>query len=450
MQHSYKNSFTGPIPAEWVRPGLKVKVEAGTKSVMFDSLKIGAPTVLRMQMMDIHFFASQPSDYPAGWLPELEAKRPVAAIQLQRLQNVVFKELVIPPRGKNLPAARISSKAQYKQITGYDFDGEQAAAQNWNSALKAANGTAGRIRLYYTNIYGAFAGGQAGGFAGVGNGNSLGILNHELGHALSLPHWGDNAAYPYKGDMYGIAAPASYKGTHAGPTWAFDLSSEAFIPCTVQANAVGGVVGTYKKDPMQGGGVGDQESGYLMRHFSDYSVKQMQNYLEGHVVVWNDKLKSYASWNDTAGDYTTLVANNGVQYPIVRDVQVISVMAGVSAVTPQANLVYPPIGPYEAGLIRLFDPTVEADRIQADAIFCPTDGCDVSLRVTQGGITKIYMLPIALDTAAYKFSPASFQTRAINLPASDGTVTRIEMLSTPNAEKNGLPDSPVVLDTWHS
>jgi hypothetical protein len=296
------------------------------------------------------------------------------------------------------------------------------------------------------NIYGAYAGGQAGGFSGVGNGNSTGILQHEMGHALSLPHWGDNPAYPYKGDMYGIPAPATYNGTHAGPTWAFHLFNRRFINCVVQRADRN--PGTYRADPMQGGGVGDQDSGYAMRHFSDYSVIKMQDYLEGHVVVWNESLNSYASWNNAAGNYSTPVANNGVQYPVVRDVQVVSVMAAVSAVTPQANLVYPPIGPYEAGLITLFDPAVAADRTKADSIFCPTGGCDVSLRVTQGGSTKTYMLPIALDTAADPFSGASFQTRALNLPASRGTVTKIEMLSTPDAEKSGLPVKPVVLDTW--
>ncbi|MCU0610068.1 MAG: M66 family metalloprotease, partial [Chitinispirillaceae bacterium] len=448
VQHSYANSFTAIIPKEWVQRGLKITVEAGNKTRILDSIKIGAPNVVKLRMFDMHYFVYSPADYPAGWLQEFESKRPVSEIQLQRLPKVIFPALVIPPRGAGLPAVRIKSKAEYQTITGQPFDGEQAAALVWNGALKAANGMSGRIRMYYMNIYGAFAGGQAGGFSGVGAGNSLGILNHEAGHSFSLPHWGDNVAYPYKGDMFGIPAPAIYNKTHAGPAWAFDLPGRRFIPCTVQPNSVGGVAGTYKGDPMQGGGVGDQEKGYLMRHFSDYSVSKMQSYLEGHIVVWNDSLKSYASWNDAAGDYVTKVTNNGVQYPVVRDVEVISVMAGVSAVTPQANLVYPPIGPYEAGLITLFDPTIAADRLKADSILCPTGGCDVSLKVTQGGKIKTYMLPIALDTLADPFAAGSFQTRAVNLPASGGTVTKVEMLSTPDAEKNGVPAAPKVLDTW--
>ena len=48
------------------------------------------------------------------------------------------------------------------------------------------------------------AGGQAGGFNGVGLGGHLGVLNHELGHAFSLPHWGTSPGYPYHGDMCAV------------------------------------------------------------------------------------------------------------------------------------------------------------------------------------------------------------------------------------------------------
>ncbi len=447
VQHRYEDSFTTFIPAAWVKPGLSVVVHAGEATLNVGDLKIGAPTRVIMTMFDIHYFKSTPGDYPAGWKAELEAKWPVSAIELRRTPNVVFPQLVIPPRA-DLPATRVSSAQDYKDQTGTNFDGEQAAALQWSAALKAAAGSAGRVSLYYLNIYGASAGGQAGGFGGVGNGTSQGILNHELGHALSLPHWGDNAQYPYKGDMYGIKAPSIYNLTHAGPTWAFDLLHDRFLPPTVQADAVGGVPATYKADPMQGGGTGDQEKEYIFRHFSDYSMTKMRNYLESHVVVWNASLNSYASWNDAAGSYTTVVSNDGVQYALQRNVSVISVMAAVSAATAKATMVYPPIGPYVAGQITLFDPRVLADRTSADSLYCPVGGCDVSLRIVQGGKQKIYMLPIVWDAASDPLSTASLSTRALNLPAKDGTVTSIDLLSSPDAEKVGLPASPPVLSTW--
>lgn len=445
VDHKYENSFTTTIPKEWIKPGLKVFIKAGSKSVIHDNLKIGAPNKVMMTMFDVNYFKSSPGDYNSGWKEELQSKWPVSQIELRRIPNIIFEELTIPPRA-NLIAARITSKQEYKDITGGNFDGEQAAALQWKSALKAAGGMSGRYSLYYINIYGVHAGGQAGNFGGVGNGTSEGILNHELGHALSLPHWGNSSTYPYRGDMYGITAPSS--DVHVGPTWAFDLLSGTFIPPTVQLNSVGGTVGTYKKDPMQGGGTGDQESGFMFRHFSDYSVNQMGNFMENHIVMWNENLQQYASWDQNTSAYTKVVANNGVQFPVERNVEVISIMAGVSSATPQANIVYTPIGPYRAGLIDVFNPDNLSDRSRADQIFCPSKGCDVSLRIIQGGKSKLVMLPISLNSNADPLNGNSYQTRAVNLRASDGDVTRVELLSTPDVEKNGITNNSEILYTW--
>lgn len=450
VQHSYANSFTAIIPAAWVKPGLNVTVTAGAANVSFPNLKIGAPTKVIMRMFDIHYFALTPGDYPAGWKEEIEAKWPVAELEVRRLPNVVFPMLVIPPRPDvNALAARVKSQSDYTVQTGLGFDGEQAAALEWNGALKRAGGKSGRLNLSFINIYGANAGGQAGGFSGVGNGTFAGILHHELGHALSLPHWGDSAAYLYKGAMFGIAPPDNYNETHAGPAWAFDLPTRAFIAPTVQPNNVGGhPVGTYKIDPMQGGGTGWQEPPFLLNHFSDYSVNQMRNYLEGQVLVWNQTLGSYAAWNQATAGYTSTVSNNGVNYPLERDVDVITVMASISGAKPDVNMVYPPIGPYVGGLIKLFDPRVAADRTSAQSIFAPAGGCDISLGILQGGIEKTYMLAAPWEPTLDPHVTNSLKTEAVNLRASDGPVTRVEMLLTPDAQINGLPANPQVLYTW--
>ena len=450
VQHSYANTFTAILPAAWVKTGLQVTVNAGAVSSTVTNMKVGAPTKVIMTMFDVQYFADTNDNYPGATFTELEAKWPVSDLIVRRLGHVVFPELVIPPRADvGAKAARIKSKAEYQAQTGQSFDGEQAAALEWNAALKRAAGRSGRWSLYYLNVYNAAAGGQAGGFAGVGNGTSAGILHHELGHALSLPHWGDNAAYPYKGDMHGIQAPSNYNETHAGPAWAFHLPTRAFIPPTVQAgNAGGKPVGTYKVDPMQGGGTGYQEPAYLLNHFSDYSVNQMRSYLQSHVVVWNSTLNNYAQWNQTTGGYTTTVSNNGVQFPTTRDASVISIMASMSGANPAVNMVYPPIGPYTAGLIRLLDPTVAADRTAAQTLINLGSGCDYCVRVLQGGVTKTYILAASNLTSPAQTDANSLETEAINLPASGGAVTKIELLSTPNVEDVGLPANPTVLSTW--
>ena len=112
-------------------------------------------------------------------------------------------------------------------------------------------------------------------------------------------------------------------------------------------------------------------------------------------------------------------------------------------------MVYPPIGPYTSSLVELYDPTRAADRRSARAAgFCPADGCDVSVRVLQGGEVRTYLLAASWDPAVDPYNKNSLATEAVNVPASDGAVTQVDLLLTPDGEDAGLPDSPLVLHTW--
>ncbi|WP_144392970.1 sialate O-acetylesterase [Pleionea sediminis] len=445
VEHSFDDSFTVVIPAQWISPGLSIEVVAAEQRAEYD-LNVGAPTDIKMKMFDIHYFGQGDSDYPAGTFAELAAKWPAASLSVERVRDINFPEMVIPARPDvGAPNVRITSTAEYQEKTGLRFDGEQAAALQWVHALSAAGGNQDTA-MCYVNIIGVPAGGQAGGFDGVGA-PSVGILNHELGHALSLPHWGNNGSYPYKGDMHGIPAPDTLNGTHVGPTWAFDLPTLTFIPPTVQEDSNRGVAGTYKASPMQGGGTGDQEAQFLMRHFSDYSVNQMQNYLESKVAI--NRNENWFKWNDNDKSYSSqIISGLGVRYPIEMDVDVISVMAATSLADMDLNMVYPPIGPYVGNLILTFDPTNAEDRALADSDYCPNTGCDFTLKVTQGGNTRYYMLAASGDPSGDRFNQNSLKTVAVNLRASDGEVTKVELLLTPDAEQNGLPASPDVLDIF--
>ncbi len=443
VDHSHDDSFTATIPRDWVRPGLEVTVSAADAVASFSNLEVGAPTEVIMTMVDVHFFElEEGADYPTGWEAELQNNWPVASVEVHRSPDVVFPEIILPPDcGQDRPPLR--------QGPDEFQDGEQSTAATWNGALRRAAGERGRWSLYYVNIYSVPSGGQAGGYGGVGNGKNLGILNHELGHALSLPHWGGNESYPYVGEMHGIPAPEVFGDVHVGPTWPLDQAGGVFLPPIAGPNSVGGDQGAYKKDPMQGGGVGDQEMGYLMRPFSDFSVFRMRQYVEGHVVGWDEELGGWAQWDPESSSYVGPLENDGVSFPVERDVDVISIMAATSGMHPDVNLVYPPIGPYRAALIDRFDPTVEADRTRAADVYCPADGCDVSVRVQQGGNTRVYMLPVSwTEENVPACDNDSWATRAVNVPAADGEVTSVELLATPNAQLDGLPAEPTVLSSW--
>jgi hypothetical protein len=443
VNHRMEDSFNVMIPAKWVRKGLEIELVAGTAKARYP-IVVGAPSVVPILMFDIHYFGKGTGDYPNGFLKELEAKWPVAGLDIERVRGINFMELVIPARG-GLPATRISSPEEYMKKTGGKFDGEQAAALQWVGALSRA-GANNNVSMCYVNILGANAGGQAGNFNGVGTIRLIGIMHHELGHALGLPHAGEDKKYPYRGEMFGIQPPNVFNKVHVGPTWAFDLPSKTFIAPTVQTTKGKSVKGQYRCDPMQGGGDGDQDPPFLLRHFSDFSVHKMQMYIENRLAVY--RAGAYYKWDDKSGTYSKKIESNGLNVPIVPNVPVVSVMAGMGVANKDVNIVYPPIGPYRGNIVRTFDPRMPADRQAAKATIAAKNSCDFTLKVTQGKTTKYILLPTSTRNSKDPSKLNDFATEAVNLPAEDGAVKSVELLLTLHAEDRGIGDNPEVLARW--
>jgi len=467
MEQSYDDSFTAIIPADWIKTGLKVTVEArdydysrvGDDDLIYTNnapghyisvldrrdippISIGAPTRLTMQFFDIHYFGrGTGADFPDGWETELKSRLPVSELTIHRVKNILFKEIVMPPQG-NSPPHLYRSTEEYEARTGKPFDGEQAIALRWCAALKAAGGTYGLWRPYEVTIAGVHSGGQAGGYRSCANLHRHGVLLHELGHTFGLPHWMTNKDYPYKRTMYG-EDQGEPTIPNAGPTWAFDLHRREFL---APRAIIDGKL-DWKRDPMHGGGW-SREKDYLYRYFSDYSIFRIRKRLEEQAVYWDKDIGQYAKWNQDSGAYDIVVENDGVQLPLERDVDVISVIACPNLAVPDANIIYPPIGPYKAGLIRLFNANSQKDREEAANLGYTPESCNVALRVTQGGKVTPYILRA-------KISPdddpmRAFPVAAINLPARDGDVTQVELLYCKDLIPNGLTPEHKILYTWEA
>jgi hypothetical protein len=444
--HQFSDSFTAMIPGKWIKRGLEVSIYAGDVTHTVEELEVGPPMVIHMTMLDIHYFDYEDADYPEGWVEEMAVRRPFTEFHVQRKPRILFPELIVPPRG-GLPAVRCTCTDDYMTKTGQPFNGKQAAALQWQDALQRAGGQK-RLCIYYISIANVPSGGEAWDFGGVGALNRFPVLSHEFGHVLGVDDLPCEGGYPYKGPMYGRDKAG---GFHGGPNWGFDPrlglpegepGKPAFIPPYLSEQCVRGNPGEWKKDPMGGGGIGEEPHEEIAR-FSDYSVRKMQEYMERHVAIWREDKQAFAAWHHYLGGFDTLLKNNGFDLPIERDVECYSIMAACSAVTEEANFIYEPIGPYTSGLIDTFDPAVDADRQRARRL--PIAAWDLSLRITQGTQTRTYMLPMAWRPDDDPLDPASLQTRAINVPTRDGPVTHAQLLLTPEAQVHGLPETPTVL-----
>lgn len=451
MGHNYEDSFTALIPKEWIKTGLKVSVELKepgpsgggvvVDSKVLDQLKIGAPTRLILWMFDFHFFGgAKEADYPKGWFEELGSKLPVAELDLRRTRNIILDKLVMPPR-ESAPAILCGSREEYKAKAGFGFDGEQGIAGQWNGALKEAAGAGwgGTRRLYYSNIYGVPSGGTGGGLSGRGNGRQVGILLHELGHSFGLPHWADSAQYPYVGPMHGIQDTEGRP--HVGPVWAFDPIRRVFLSPLHE--------GKFKHDPMQGGGANRAGGPYVMTPFSDFSVSRIQGCFEKTQVIWDEKVGAYVEWKQETGGFTQKARpRGGAHCPVEDDIDVISVLASASLVTPEANIVYPPIGPYLAGRLEVFDAATPESRAKARGYGYDESKCNLCLRVTQGGRTTAWLVKTGLQPGGDPKDGKTFAVFAINLPARNGEITQVDLVHTPGVLSKGLASDAKVLYSW--
>jgi hypothetical protein len=124
------------------------------------------------------------------------------------------------------------------------------------------------------------------------------------------------------------------------------------------------------------------------------------------------------------------------------------VLASASRVTPEANIVYPPIGPYRAGRIETFGASSPAGLPSARRSGYDESNGSLCLRVTQGRKVRTYPLMGKVSPKDDPLIPDSLCVFAINVPARDGEVTQADLLHAPGIMRSGAAPAPKVLYSW--
>jgi hypothetical protein len=197
------------------------------------------------------------------------------------------------------------------------------------------------------------------------------------------------------------------------------------------------------------GGGGDNKDGGPggnYRFFSDYHFSRVHGCIESTQMIREGD--RYLCWDPQQGSYSTFAREMGRPHcPVEDDVDVISILGSASLVTPEANIVYPPIGPYLGSRAATFDATSSSERGRAQSGDYPNDAC-LCLRVTQGNTVTTYLVNKALNPSANPAAMESFAVFAINLPASFGDVTQVDLLHTPGVMSHGVKAGAKVLYSW--
>lgn len=297
--------FSVTLPSRWLQPGLSVEIGAGSDRVVFDAETLGlmhAPELnLMMVMMDIANYNHEGIDRaefepPVTFAEELSSAMPVSVMRVGRhavrmpVPKIVVGSTVVedgqPPV---VLEQRICNDDEDPADTDCDattpvLSGDvNAAALRYIDALQFANGH-WSSHYYYGHTGALFPGGWGGGKTFV-SADYTWVTIHELGHAASLPHWGD-AFIPEVQDDGSYEYPwggAGFDGGGRGPTWSYiQHRGSAVSPiCELDWTEL---LGVERSDAMQRNNGcaewwGDREGPW--DGFSDFSAYAMFRYMTG-------------------------------------------------------------------------------------------------------------------------------------------------------------------------
>jgi len=163
---------------------------------------------------------------------------------------------------------------------------------------------------------------------------------------------------------------------------------------------------------------------------------------------FQDELGNWVGWDAESSSYSRKLEKDGWEVANGEDQEVYSVIFSASGVTPEANLVYPPIGPYRSGIIEAFNPNSADDRYKAAMMGLNDKNCNICLRITQGNKTRDYLMKVMIKPDDNPFSRKHHYVAALNLPAANGEVTKVELLHTPEVMSKGITDGFKLLNAW--
>ncbi|MEX8505904.1 M66 family metalloprotease [Leptothrix ochracea] len=312
------SSYTLTLPRDWMRPDLSLTVSVAggpSRTLTPADLRLETQPQLEMVLTDVLLFGDTTPRDQRSLQAEFAARFPFTAVAFYAWpQPLTLPRLVIAPRSDGRTAQGITSaqpavwadrlpsctaaEQSAGQCTLYSDFGVIAASLSLMSQLKQANGMAA------TSVWFGGLGAHSGGGGGLGGGQQASgsdyqlIFNHEVGHALSLPHLGDvTAAHqtavtglldPYIGETVNAASVGGYVGGGFGKTTAYDALDNTLMPWGCHGTLV------EAQDPMQRG-CNNVASGRLFDHFSDFATVQMQRYWLGSASAYAGSVPYWSS-----------------------------------------------------------------------------------------------------------------------------------------------------------
>lgn len=383
----FENYFSVTLPKNWVKDGLELQITAGNdaRSLGSQELKIGPYAEMNLVMvnMDVLDYNKDPHNNPIfkTFLEEVASAIPASVIRFGIFpETLKFPELVASKNKEQLLRLKnvdevfekgIEDEGNINSVTSVFLDNLHKSTGDYISTV------------YFGNTLNLSPGGWGGGKTFVGP-DYTDIFIHELGHALSLPHWEeayqpidlneDAYSYPYGGE--------TNDGGGRGESWNFIQDTYEFeAPICSDNTNVEKII--ERSDAMQRefSCRGNRSSGLgPWDGYGDFSALAIYRYLSGATVKSGEvsykgsKVPYQFSYQD---GFPTAVLTNGKR-TYIRDAlqpnhtfndnslrlpgeelleqEVYLIYGSAHKSQEQANIIYQPIK-FKGTLLPIIDPT---------------------------------------------------------------------------------------------
>ncbi len=282
--------FSVTLPKDWIKMGLELIITAGdnVRTLTQADLQITPYTEINLlladiDVMDYNFYEEHRTPMFDGFLQELASAMPVSAIRLGTFpEHLRIPNLAL---NNNDGSAVVVEANDMLVDNGLDQGYINATALGILSSIQQATGDFPNT-IYFGNTLNLAPGGW-GGDGSLVSYDFTDIFIHEMGHALSLPHWEDEYqlanpnpdqfSYPYGGE--------AGDGGGRGDAWSFIQDTYEFVNPFCQDD--NGNRGIERSDAMQRefpcvetrtSGQGPWDG------FGDFSAKAISNYILGSAV----------------------------------------------------------------------------------------------------------------------------------------------------------------------
>lgn len=385
---NFEDYFSVTLPKSWIQDGLELVITAGNNILTLTpaDLKIGPYTEMNLVMvnMDVMDYNGAPHQWPIfdSFLEELASAIPASVVRFGIFpETLVFPEVIANNETEQL--VRLDSKSAMAP-NGIFSDGSiNSIATLFLGNLHRSTGDY-LSTVYFGNTLNLAPGGWGGGKSFVGF-DYTDIFIHELGHALSLPHWGEGSyahpdpneyefLYPYGGE--------EDNGGGRGQAWTFIQSTYQFVDPICQYDVNGNLgeersdcmqrnnacIGAYAEGPAPWDGYGDFSAMAIHRYLMGGSVQTGQvmdrgeekdyqfNMQSGFPTMTLEAEKRIYTRDALQPQETTWEENFDLPGEEQIEQEVYLIYGSAHETQTQANIVYAPIK-FTGTLPPVIDPT---------------------------------------------------------------------------------------------